>query len=173
MPSVDISAQHSKAEKPFFGLDRIAEELIEHPLREHIVVARVIRSGLTVNDARGSATPRIRPLHIEVIVDPVRQKEAIALLDAEYRSRTGRAEMPPSDLFNGGGDGQLEGQTTVEDHIGDDEPPANDPTGPSDPDTPVGEVATDPTAGPHGPQFSSGDQVELWPGDEGYQPPKA
>ncbi len=118
----------------------------------------------------------IRPLHIEVIVDPVRQKEAIALLDAEYRGRTGRTEMPPSDLFNGPGEGQLEGQTTVEDHIGDTddgEPPANDQAGPSDPDAPADEVANDPTAGPHGPQFSSGDQPQLWPGDPGYQAPKA
>lgn len=152
MPSVDISAQHSKAERPFFGLDRILDELLEHPLREHVIIFRAVRSGLTVNDQRGTSTPRIRPLHIEVVVDKVRQKEALKILDAEYRDRTGRSELPPDDLFNSGA-GELEGQTTVGEHLADADPPAE----------------PDPTAGPH---FSDADSDGLWPGDEGYQPPK-
>lgn len=155
MPSVDISAQHSKAERPFFGLDRILDELLEHPLREHVIIFRAVRSGLTVNDQRGTSTPRIRPLHIEVVVDKVRQKEALKILDAEYRDRTGRSELPPDDLFNS--DRELDGQTTVDDHIAQ--------AGPAD----AGPAAADPTAGPH---FADGTGDGLWPGDEGYVPPK-
>lgn len=167
MPSVDISAQHSKAERPFFGLDRILDELLEHPLKEHVIILRAVRSGLTVNDQRGTSTPRIRPLHIEVMVDPVRRKEAEALLDAEYRSRTGRSEMPPNDLFNGGGR-ELEGQTTVDDHL-----PATDTgdgAGDDQADAEPEQAGPDPTAGPH---FADGTDGGLWPGDEGYVPPKA
>lgn len=172
MPNVDISAQHSKAERPYFGLDVILDELLAHPLREHVIVFRAVRSGLTVNDTRGTSTPRIRPLHIEVITDGVDKKETLAILERAYARRTGRSYMPPGDLFNSDGDGdgddgpdagQLEGQTTVDEHLDE-----------VDPQVAVGDAladtdGSDPTAGPH---FSDSDQSQLWPGDDGYEPGK-
>lgn len=160
MPSVDISAQHSKDEKPFFGLDRILQQLLDDPLEEHVIVARMVRSGLTVNDQQGTSRPRIRPLHIEVMVNKVRQKEALSLLEAEYRERTGREDLPPSDLFNSDdrdaddSDGQLEGQTSITDEVGGLAPDNVRPLFAS------GQSAgDDPTAGP-------------WPGDADYQETK-
>ena len=113
MPSVDISAQTSKDERPFFGLDRILRVLLDDPLKEHVIVARMIRSGVTTNDVKGTSVPRIRPLHIEVVLDPGRRDEAIKILDAEYQDRTGKDETPPRDLFNQPGPGEHDGQTTV------------------------------------------------------------
>lgn len=161
MPAVDISAQHSKHERPYFGLDAILDELLEHPLREHTIIARIVRSGLTVNDTKGTSTPRVRPLHIEVIVG-TDEKEALAILERAYARRTGREYMPPDSLLADAaepGDDQLDGQTTVAQQLAEAVQPAEQPD-------------ADPTAGPHGPEFSDGNQAELWPGDEGYEPGK-
>lgn len=143
MASVNISAQFPKDDRHLNGLDRILRDLVAEPFTEYVIVARVKRSRLTVNDVAGTSTPSVRLVHVEAMLDPGRRDDALKILDAEYQERTKRKDLPPRDMFNQAGDGEHEGQTTVGQQLADAE----------------GDGEPDPAGGP-------------WPGDPDYQPPK-
>lgn len=112
MAKVNISAQFPKDDRHLNGLERIMAELIDDPMTEHVVVARVRRKRLNVDDDTGTSVPSVKLVHVEAIKDAGRRASVLEVLDLEYKDRTGRSDLPPHDMFNAG-PGEHAGQTTV------------------------------------------------------------
>jgi hypothetical protein len=120
---VNISAQFPKDDRHLNGLERILAELIDDGMTEHVIVARVRRKRLNVDDDAGTATPSVKLVHVEAVKDPGRRDAVLEVLDQEYKDRTGRSDLPPHDMFNPG-PGEHAGQTTVGQQLADRDPEA-------------------------------------------------
>lgn len=110
--AVKTSAQLTRENKEFNGLDRIADELIEqrHGVRYAVVAFKVKRVSDEVDE--GIEVPTVQFTHIEP-VDGVQADRVRDILAERYKDRTGKSLDGDPTLFDvapgeGGGDGDGE-----------------------------------------------------------------
>lgn len=101
MVAVNISGTFRKDERPYNGLESLADALVDRDrLHETYVVVAVVRPHAIKTDAEdGSDTPTIRFDRIEPLAGDDADV-AMALLSAAYKARTGRDDAPPPTLFD-------------------------------------------------------------------------
>lgn len=99
--SVNISAAFARDDKHLNGLEAIEKDLIDDPLTDRWIIARVstIRVTKDIVDG-GTETPTVRLTHIEVMQSDAEEKKAKALHAAAYKARSNGATPPQDDLFS-------------------------------------------------------------------------
>lgn len=105
MGTVAIQATFGKDQKAFNGLESIVEDLLEKPLQEHYVIAKV-RTAYTKTDYDngGVETPTVKFVHIEPMLSDKEETAARKLFEQACKARLG--ELPQQTLFEdakGGG----------------------------------------------------------------------
>ena len=101
---VQIKASFKKGTKMYNGLDAIEKELLDEPLREHIVIAKVRASKTEIDHLNGGTqTPQVEFHHIEVMLSDKEESAARGLFEAACKARLG--EVPQATLFEAVGDG--------------------------------------------------------------------
>lgn len=100
MTAVKISGTFKKDERPYNGLEAIADDLLNEAQqrRTYLVVAEVRSHGYQYNAEDGTKTPTVKFDHIEAALDEGERKLVKDLLTKIYERRTG-AEMPAT-LFD-------------------------------------------------------------------------
>lgn len=89
--SVDIKAQFKKADRELNGLEAISKELIDDPLKRHVVIGVVEVARVVTDYEEGSGvTPVVKFLQIEPMRDSAIE-QARELLAAAFNARTGQA----------------------------------------------------------------------------------
>lgn len=96
--SVEIKASFTKDTKIYNGLNAIADDLIDKPLEEHYVIAKVRCSRTNIDHLKGGVhTPQVEFHHIEVMLSDKEEQAAKKLFDAACKARLG--EVPQQTLF--------------------------------------------------------------------------
>lgn len=98
MTAVKFKGTIKADSRPYNGLESIAEQLLDKPHEQHIIVAVVETSKIT-EDIEGETgpTPTVKIVHVEPL-DGDAAATARQLLDAAYKARTGREESAPEQL---------------------------------------------------------------------------
>jgi len=99
MTAVNVSGTFKKDQRPFCGLEAIADDLLDETQqrRTHFVVAEVRSHGYKFTAEDGIKTPTVKFDHIEVVLDDADMKTVKDLLTKIYAGRTGGevpAELP-------------------------------------------------------------------------------
>lgn len=96
---VAIKAKFGKDTKALNGLDAIMEELIDKPLAEHYVIAKVSVVRIVDDIENGGVeTPTVAFKHIEVMLSDNDVKDAKRLFETACKARLG--ELPQATLFD-------------------------------------------------------------------------
>jgi hypothetical protein len=96
---VHISAAWSKDEKKYNGLEAISKLLVDQPLVEHYIIAKVTTKRITRDiDEGGAEIPTVALKHIEVISGAKAEKSAKRLFETACKERLG--ELPQASLFD-------------------------------------------------------------------------
>jgi len=100
MTAVNLSGSFKRDERPFNGIEAIAEELLDEKLghESYFVVAEIKPHTYVYHADDGSKIPTVRFTHIEVVHTDDDEKAVKALLNRYYTERTG-GEMPAT-LFD-------------------------------------------------------------------------
>jgi hypothetical protein len=105
---VAIKAKFGKDKKVYNGLDAIVDDLLEKPLQEHYVIAKVRTARITTDVENGGVeTPTVSLEHIEVMLSDKEEAAARKLFEAACKARLG--DLPQQTLFDDGkanGEGQ-------------------------------------------------------------------
>lgn len=98
MGTVAIQASFGKDQKIYNGLEAIAEDLLDKPLEEHYIIAKV-RTAYTKTDYKngGAETPTVEFAHIEVMLSDKEEAAAKKLFEQACKLRLG--ELPQQTLF--------------------------------------------------------------------------
>jgi hypothetical protein len=100
--AVNLSGTFAKDERPYNGLEEIADQLIDDEFGTHYVISRIKPHGYSKKPGE-PMSPTVKLEHIEVVTgedaDWVTKK-----LDELYQARTGREDAPPKDLFDTAGE---------------------------------------------------------------------
>jgi len=98
---VAIKAKFGKDTKAFNGLEAIVEDLLDKPLQEHYVIAKVSTVRIT-NDIEGGGVevPTVSFKHIEVMLSDKEEAAAKKLFEAACKARLG--DLPQQTLFEDG-----------------------------------------------------------------------
>jgi hypothetical protein len=76
------------------GLSQIAEELVEHPEKVHVLVLLVDCSKVTSEIDSGDVVPTARIRRIEAITDPIDGDRLRQVLRRAWERRTGKDVLP-------------------------------------------------------------------------------
>lgn len=99
--TVNIKAAFSKDEREFNGLEAIRAELVKDPHNRRVIVGVVETSKITVDiEDGGTETPTIRFVQVEVL-DGDDASQARGMMDAAFRTRTGRSDSAQPSLLDG------------------------------------------------------------------------
>lgn len=98
MGAVAIQATFGKDQKAYNGLEAISDELVEKPLEEHYVIAKVTTARISVDIENGGVeVPTVKFKHIEVMLSDKEERDAKKLFEAACKARLG--ELPQQTLF--------------------------------------------------------------------------
>ena len=102
MTAVNISGTFSKDQRPFCGLESIADELLDETkgMASYMVVAEIRPHSYVYRAEDGTKIPTVRFTHVEVCLDEADMKAVQALLTKLYAARTG-SDMPAELPFDG------------------------------------------------------------------------
>lgn len=101
--SVKIKASITKEDRPFNGLNAIAEQLVADPKQGHYVVAYIKPVNYEVDAEDGTETPKVRFVRIEPCADDD-AKTVQEILERLYTDRTGGGSQDT--LFDEGNRGE-------------------------------------------------------------------
>jgi hypothetical protein len=99
MGSVAIQASFGKKQRIYNGLEGVSDDLVDKPLQEHYIIAKVRTVRITKEiEGEGVEVPTVALSHIEVMLSEKEEAAARKLFETAAKARLGELPQQPLPL---------------------------------------------------------------------------